>query len=1047
MLRFLNVRMVKILMMVALMTILSGTIGSTCTSQDRSANIALRLEEPSVRCLVKLGLTGAVGACLTGKLSEDEPEMVFVGTEDGLYAISSGTLHWYVFTPCLVSHIALIDDVTGDNRRDIVICLADTTCGPSLRCYSGFTGEEVWQSGPTERVFVSDMGWGSMQPPVTDVAVIPGPASHLICIAGGRSVFAIKAGDGDLEWTFEAAESLRRLAHVGDIDSDGRGDLIAGSDAGFIYLLNGATGGLTWRERIGGEYLDREGSLRVGGICDAVTYDYDTGKVLVAASDGEVRLFDLIGRKCLWERSTSPVNNILNPNIQTTPDATGDGLPDILTGMTLPDGAKVTVVLLDGADGTEVWRKDIHRGYCTGLVEGKPVVLEPLAGLEVRLIDLGTGEIRTSLSVRIPDEGNPRLSQSSDGDYLVFSDLGDVESVSSSGATLWHYPRLVDTTLTTGRFTADGALDLLVCGWSKPPAAHEVGIRLVSAVEQGTHRELWRYEMAYADFVARGGLSEIFVTPDLDGDGIDDIAAHRGSNLVWLSGADGALEQFDCHASITHLEPISGSCGTGAILVSTENGVMVLNTKGEELWRSSHVEWDDGTPDTARVLGDLNGDGVSDIAIFSDDRITVIKSSTAKPLSYEPHRLIMVSETKAMASMGLAPDIDGDGVEEIAYIEYEKEALSPADTERDQVVLVVSPSSGETWLRLNLKLDTLLDLACADFNGDGFRDSLVYWGQEEDEPAIQPGWSQEVRQTKLEIFSGKDGSILWSTSFEDDYWQTGVMPGAPITDISGDGIDELAVTEIMGNAQRQQVILFVYDICEGTLLKRIVVPPVQEKDSFEERLWAAGPGPGYTVCPVGDLDGDGFQELATLATHDKRPIQMSGRMVVADICRERVVAYFPVHNMEIAFFCTGEAHVLGLVGLGGVYFLRTEDTLQVTLHPSGGIAGSTVRVAWKGGNSGDVATVFVDGVRDGMTTSDEIELSVPYGEHQVVIRSTDKSGRISYVVVTFNVGRKVPWVPVLTVTAVVGLLLIYSSARFARWQHNRRAQRIIRHVR
>ncbi len=59
---------------------------------------------PSVSCLEKLGLSGDVTSePVVGKLTESGPETVFLGTSDGLYAVSSGVLQSYIYTPFGVS--------------------------------------------------------------------------------------------------------------------------------------------------------------------------------------------------------------------------------------------------------------------------------------------------------------------------------------------------------------------------------------------------------------------------------------------------------------------------------------------------------------------------------------------------------------------------------------------------------------------------------------------------------------------------------------------------------------------------------------------------------------------------------------------------------------------------------------------------------------------------------------------------------------------------------------------------------------------------------
>lgn len=184
----------------------------------------------SVTCS-PLGLYGDITALpLVGRLSDSSDNLTFVGTTNGLYVIApGGKLHHFLRSPFGVKHTALIDDITGDGIREIVIAL-DGTEVPALRCYDGATWEKRWHFAPTAKIW--DNQWLECQQFITNLKVAGDGDSQSLLITSGRCVLSIDAKEGSERWRFTASAALSRMATLADLNNDGALEAFAGAGDG-----------------------------------------------------------------------------------------------------------------------------------------------------------------------------------------------------------------------------------------------------------------------------------------------------------------------------------------------------------------------------------------------------------------------------------------------------------------------------------------------------------------------------------------------------------------------------------------------------------------------------------------------------------------------------------------------------------------------------------------------------------------------------------------------------------------------------------------------
>ncbi len=185
---------------------------------------------------------------MSDRLSSSGDNLTFVGTTNGLYVVApGGKLQHFLYSPFGIKHMALINDITGDGIREVVVALDDTQV-PALRCYDGATWEKVWQFAPMARIW--DKLWVDRQLIITNLAVIEDGDSQRVLITSGRCVLSVDAKDGTEQWRFTASAAVWRMVTLADLNGDGADEVFVGSDDGHLFWLNARTGKAQWQTKL-----------------------------------------------------------------------------------------------------------------------------------------------------------------------------------------------------------------------------------------------------------------------------------------------------------------------------------------------------------------------------------------------------------------------------------------------------------------------------------------------------------------------------------------------------------------------------------------------------------------------------------------------------------------------------------------------------------------------------------------------------------------------------------------------------------------------------
>jgi len=1010
----------------------------------------------SVSC-TPLGLNGAVtGDVVVGRLTDDGEDMVFVGTSNGLYVVApGGELEHFLLSPFGVRQVSLLEDVTGDGVREVVVCLDDADV-PGLRCYDGATWEKIWHFVPDQEVFVENAGWTGVQFHTTDLETYHEGDGSGVLVTADRCIYSVDGRDGSEMWRFQARRNLGQMAVVADADGDGH-DIAVGSEDGFLYLLDGQTGKLRWEHSLEQTVIAEDGTSRTShpSVGDVLALDGVSARVIMASTDGWVRLVDLVERGYEWE--TSVLDELgLDEDlaVSLTPDVNDDGLPDILVAIGTRyrgDSPQETAVALVDSAGNIVWDKSMYvwrqAGAQVGCLDGQPVILET-EGQELRLVDVSTGDTDGTIDVS-ELYGGPALARPfAEDSYLLLSDRSDLAVVSSQGETLWSYRRIGDISVQNGDFNEDGVDDVLFCCES----GEGTGVRVLSVMDGATHDELWSYEVPHGELRTRGGLKGIQVTPDVaGGDGIQDVIAYRENDIFVFSGCDGGMSRLSLDGGVAFLDTLENGTAGSLIAAGLPDGLMILDGDGVERWAGQCSDWVAEVGGEFRVMGDINGDGAGDLVLVLDDRLVLLKS-IGGAVDYEHHLTLEAGEGWTIEFESVAPDVDGDGVQELAYRRHCEVYYGEPHEFPQPVLLLRSPLDGSTYLELEQGNQPVWSPACGDFDGDGYADSIACREPVDTQQYYDRG---ELPGPELEIFSGRDGGSLWAHTLNTDCWSWPLdrVPAMPAGDINGDGADDLVCAEEYREGACRLHKLVVYDVAHGVALNEMPV------EAVPRRVYSmTSPFHEKPLHMVGDLDGGGGRELAIvidepLPSPDDPESNQGFLGAGLDLIRDclavlgtengTVLASFWLSHADPPLFDAKQAGILGMAAFGSVCFLDTSRGIDLTSPPDGSKCGPRLDVAWDGTNAGDFAEVFVDGARCWMGNGTQADLSLAPGKHQLGIRSIDDCGRICYVVAQIEVTRSVWGWPlvsfVLLVLAALVLLLFYSRlVRRRRWLSHRR---------
>jgi hypothetical protein len=310
---------------------------------------------------------------------------------------------------------------------------------------------------------------------------------------------------------------------------------------------------------------------------------------------------------------------------------------------------------------------------------------------------------------------------------------------------------------------------------------------------------------------------------DVDGDGVPDLLAggpglgddQAAGRAAVFSGQTGDIvHSFAGASSLDHvgaalagLGDVDGD-GKGDFLVGAPGadatGTLTLHSGADAsaIYTLAGEEPGDRFGNAAGVIGDLDGDGVSDFAVSAVEagpggrgRVYVHSGVDGAPL-LPPLEPDATSRELGFLFVGGAGDVDGDGAPDI----YATDFNDSGGGNGSGAAYVYSGATGERLLTLRGAVGEALGLGHAqvgDVDGDGSDDLLIGAGTSS---------SGAARAGRAYVFSGRDGAVLRT--------MTSSIPGEGLGfdangmgDVDGDGHVDFLISAAQNDGNRGRVYL------------------------------------------------------------------------------------------------------------------------------------------------------------------------------------------------------------------------------------------------
>jgi PQQ-like domain len=401
--------------------------------------------------------------------------------------------------------------------------------------------------------------WEKRMPTVVELVEHGEVFGHQSLLIGERTEGWIRAlnYDGTERWVHRTGSGIRAIA-TGDVDGDGRADVVEGDDAGGV-AVHKSGGDTLWERRIHRTASPDIASVGAGDIAGdkraevfAGTFEYtrdQAGYIHAYSPDGDT----------LWvDRLSGSAGDII------VRDLDGTGSKDILAGATGKglSGSGAELTRYDSA-GNAVWRAATPPSTFGMLVETTRLNGDAIEDVVVGTLPFGTA-------------------------FIVGFD-------GATGAELWRYQTPAHLQWMDVRPGSDGI------------AAGDTSGRVYKVSTAG--EQMWEAELGTP---SRNGTW----TPDADGDGLEDIATSTDSGSVFmLNSVDGSI-LWDATVDGDEewafpLELIEGkdhsflATGTFSAGLGMRGKVYFFDpqtgARTGTIPTQTHVYWIEG--------GDLNGDG------------------------------------------------------------------------------------------------------------------------------------------------------------------------------------------------------------------------------------------------------------------------------------------------------------------------------------------------------------------------------------------------------------------------------------------------------
>jgi hypothetical protein len=746
-----------------------------------------------------------------------------------VYSGASGRLLYTKIGPSFGGALATAGDVNGDGKGDFIT--RPRNGSGAIYIYSGVDGTLLRQKtggGSLEEFGAAFASVGHFKVDGrSDVAISDvvysrgevGPGNPL-----SSNVFVYSGSTGALLSSIAVPVSaITRLASLGDLDGDGRGDLAVVRSCTYGCVSIVSSSGVPLFDLAGESAGDGFGSAvaSAGDVDGDGTPDFILGAPggcgVRGCTNGKAYVYSGADGSLLYRMQGETVGDRFGSSVGSAGDLDGDGKADfIVSAPDLAVGAAYVgrAYIYSGADGTLLYQLDGAAdgdGFGTTLaVAGEKLVVGATGVRSGTLYSVGavyafapTAELRIQGGESIDPSGAQGYGPTGTP-VVAITSTG--RQLSASGGT----PPYTWTLLTAA--TGNDA-QLSAAGRYLPGTAQLAydTLRVTDAVGRSRDTRIAAFDYSRGVQANPGLVSSLADVGDLDADG-------RSDYLVGLKAAGSVVV---CSLAPSNQNTPCGASGDGTELSS------LYGQGGDEFGAA------------VAGLRDINGDGKPDFAVGAP----ATTSQTGAVYVYSGANFAVLfpltgntAGDRFGAAVASAGDVDGDGTPDVLVGATGAGGTGKAYVYSGRSGALLRTMSGET--SGDLFGSTVLS---ADLNGDGIPDLLV------GAPGALSGTG------KVYAYSGEDGS---PPLFQIAGTAAGAAFGSAIAvaDFTGDGRPDLAIgaPQASPGGQASAGSVYVYSGAVGT--------PFLVQANGQ----AAGDQFG-TALAVADFDRDGHPDLVVAA--------------------------------------------------------------------------------------------------------------------------------------------------------------------------------------